>query len=279
MPKSPVIRVDPSRTRRRIDRLRRYVDSELLCRNKFKCSDAGTCRSSVREGHVFLPGTMSHVGRRFDLTLGAKQLRVVVIGQEAKSSQVTLDKRYEDVLSTGLNQRYKRDRDHDKRTAHMKGTTSALRVIFGHEPGYDWDSEWIHPQTGRKFHMFDGFALINTLLCYAGPHKGVQARPTNSMVNNCARHLRNTLAILEPTLIILQGRKAQQASTNALRRGQIYSDHVREAFLDDHRMVVCAFSHPSARLDQRWGTTPHDQYLTDIVKPSLRKALRHLPKH
>jgi hypothetical protein len=48
-------------------------------------------------GDEFDEGTMSHVGRRYDTFLGDKPLRVVVVGQEAASSRVTLDARHKQV--------------------------------------------------------------------------------------------------------------------------------------------------------------------------------------
>ncbi|MGB0435961.1 MAG: uracil-DNA glycosylase family protein [Mycobacterium sp.] len=224
---------------------------------------------------MFLPGTMSHVGRHFDLSLGDKPLRVVVVGQEAKESRVTLDQRYIDVHDrTGLERRYYADKDHKGRNPHMRGTTSALRVIFGKDPGADFEGEWVHPLRGKPFHIFDGFALVNRLLCYAGPKKGVQARPTKTMLDHCRNHLAATLSILKPTILILQGGKAASAINTILTRVTDDSGLAYEARLGRQRMVVCAFSHPAAYGDLRWGDRPDAPYLTDVVVPTLREAVR-----
>ncbi len=87
----------------------------------------------------------------------------------------------------------------------MRGTTSALRVIFGKGLGDDYEGEWVYPENGKPFHIFDGFALVNRLLCYAGPEEGRRGRATPTMVSNCASHMSKTLSILQPTILILQG--------------------------------------------------------------------------
>ena len=80
---APVVVVDLSATRNRIRRLRRYVDSNLLNQDGFICAAQEECRSSCRPGDAFREGTMSHVGHRFDLRLGGRPLRIVVVGQES----------------------------------------------------------------------------------------------------------------------------------------------------------------------------------------------------
>jgi hypothetical protein len=93
MPKSQPIQVDLSRTKRRVAKLKRYVQSNLLRDGKFVCEQYKSCRDSRRHGHDFLEETIGHVGKRFDLCRGGKPLRIVVVGQEAADRRVTLEKR------------------------------------------------------------------------------------------------------------------------------------------------------------------------------------------
>jgi hypothetical protein len=217
---------------------------------------------------------MSHVGRHFDLKRDGKPLRVVVVGQEAKDRKVTLDQRYQQVHDDcGFQHRQYREGGVPGRNPHMRGTTWALRILFGKELGTDYESEFVHPEKGDSFHIFDGFALLNRLLCYAGPEKGVQARPTPTMLKNCSRHLAATLSILKPTILILQGAKAAHGTEPILTPGASYNEHLYEAHLGHHRMMVCAFSHPSAHGNQRWAD--RNDYLKDVVAPTLREALHH----
>src|SRR4051812_9461475 len=77
------IEVDLRAARNRINRLRKYVTSTLLNQDGFICTAQERCRSSCRPGDGFREGTMSHVGRRFDLSVDNKPLRIVVVGQES----------------------------------------------------------------------------------------------------------------------------------------------------------------------------------------------------
>jgi hypothetical protein len=122
---------------------------------------------------------MSHVGRHFDLEIGGRPLRIVIVGQESgwpkgpgarrRGRRVTLEKRYEIVHDvTGQERRYYAEPGHPGRNPHMRGTTQALRIIFGKGPGTRFEDEFVTPSKGRAFHIFDGFALVNRLLCSAG---------------------------------------------------------------------------------------------------------------
>jgi len=272
----PPITVDLPATRRRIAKLSRYVEANLLQDNRFICGTCTACRNSRRAGDVFRAGTMGHVGKRFDLRLGDKPLRVVVVGQEAKDTKVSLNKRYEQVrLGSGEQRRYHATPEHKSRNPHMRGTTSALRIIFGTGLGEDYGGEFVQPVNGRPFHIFDGFALLNRLLCYAGPEHGVQARPSKTMFDNCHTHLDATLGILEPTVLILQGKAVSASTDRVLRKGRPYGEHLYEGFHGERRMMVCQFSHPSARGDVRWGDDLNRPYL-QVVKQTLAQALRRL---
>jgi hypothetical protein len=83
---------------------------------------------------------MSHVGRRYDLAIGGRPLRVVVVGQESGwpkgpgarrwGRRVSLETRYEVVHDiSGLQRRYRAEGGHSGRNPHMRGTTQALRVV------------------------------------------------------------------------------------------------------------------------------------------------------
>ena len=159
----------------------------------------------------------------------------------------------------------------------MRGTTSALRVLFGKDLGADYEGELIHPANGKPFHIFDGFALVNRLLCFAGPPNSRQGRATPTMVSNCASHFNETISILKPTILILQGHNVTNwtKKVTALVPHRTYSQYLYEARLGhQHRVLVCCFSHPSARLELRWGDSLNAPYLTDVVVPTLREALR-----
>lgn len=271
----PLFDVDLPRTRRKTAALRRYLERDLLRDRKFVCCDRKVCKASRLVGHVFKEGTMSHVGRRFDLLRGEKPLRVVVVSQEAASRKVTLEDRYRQVHDvTGLACRYHAEQGHAARNPHMRGTTSALRVIFGKGLGSNWDDEWVYPAKGKPFHIFDGFALVNRLLCFAGSEGTSQGRATPTMAANCGRHLTATLDILKPTILILQGKAVTTWTNTIVTPSRIFTPNLHEAHMGQTRTLVCTFSHPAARGSLRWGDNPTAPYVTDVVEPTLREALR-----
>ena len=278
-----VISVDVAGTRRRLGRLQRYVERVLLKEDEFLCRHFESCRGSTKPDHQFREGTMSHVGRRFDLLRGGKPLRVMVVGQESGlpkdpaspwGRKVTIETRHEHILHTGLQRRYYTEPGIQGRNPHMRGTTSALRVVFGKGLGHDREAEFIQPVNGRPFHLFEGFALVNRLLCSAGPVGSSNGKPTTTMFSRCADHFAATVSILEPTLVILQGRLVRKWAEDVLVPAQIFDDYLYEARFDGSRVMVCSFSHPSAHGSVRWGDKLDAPYLVDVVVPTIRKALQ-----
>ncbi len=280
------ITVDTVATRGRIARLRRYVQKSLLKDDAFLCGQLDACRASAKPHHQFREGTMSHVGHRYDLTLDGKALRVMVVGQESGlpkdpesswASRVTMESRHHQVHDvTGLERRYYARDGWQGRNPHMRGTTSALRLIFGTGLGWDYEGEFVHPANGKRFHCFDGFALVNRLLCSTGPLQTSKGTPTPTMFANCGTHFAATVEILEPTLVILQGRQVAKRVAPILAFDRRHDEHLHEAHLGDLRMLVCTFSHPSAHGALRWGDNPGSPYLEQVVAPTVRKALRAL---
>jgi hypothetical protein len=177
---------------------------------------------------------------------------------------------------SGLERRYYADPAHESRNPHMRGTTSALRIIFGKGLGSRHEDEFVHPVRGRPFHIFDGFALVNRLLCSAGPLRSSLGRSTPTMRNNCLEHFVETLRILEPTLVVLQGRGVDLWTRSVFTRQRSYGEHLHRASFEGRSLQLCTFSHPSARGRLRWGDRLEAPYLREVVVPTLRKAVRHL---
>lgn len=156
-PAHPAITFDAAATRRRIDRLKRYVTQNLLDEDDFLCARVEECRASVDPSDQFREGTMSHIGNRFDLTRAGKPLRVMVVGQESglpkdpaspHAQKVSLNARREQIRAAGVERRYYASNGHQGRNPHMRGTTSALRRIFGKRLGSDYDGEFVLPENG-----------------------------------------------------------------------------------------------------------------------------------
>lgn len=156
-----------------------------------------------------------------------KPLRVVVVGRESGwpkdpqlqqlARRVPLDARYRQIHDeTGLRCRFYVATGHQGRNLRMRGTTQALRLITRKGPGADYPGEFIRPANGRPFHIFDGSALVNRLLCSASRPDSSQGRPTGTMFQNCGSHFAATMSILEPTIVIVQGRTVAKWVTPVL---------------------------------------------------------------
>lgn len=264
------------------------MEVNVLAPEGFCCSSEAECKRSIRPGDRFFEGTLSHVGHHYDVTLGDKPLRVVAVGQEdglysplgpRKTSGVTLAERYEAIHGQGgLRCRYYADGTHPARSIHMRGTTSALRVLFGKGLGADWDDEFVVAEGGDRFHLFDAFALVNVLLCSAGPPGSSSGRSSRTMRRNCMRHFAATLEILEPTVLILQGIGVQDWIAPVMEKRRALSPYLAEAEVGGQHLLVCQFSHPTARAALRWGDRLDSQYLVSVVEPTLRQAVAELPR-
>lgn len=230
---------------------------------------------------------MSHVGRRYDLAVGGRPLRIVVVGQESglpkgagahgRERRVSLETRYEAIHDvSGLQRRYRAGSGYSGRNPHMRGTTQALRVVFGKGLGTSHEDEFVTPTKGRSFHLFDGFALVNRLLCSAGPCGGSEGHPTSTMFANCVEHFIATLRILEPTLVIVQGKRVERRTCDVFKLHRSLSDHLHEARFEGRKILLCAFSHPSAHGSLRWGDSLEAPYLTQVVVPTLEDAVGRL---
>lgn len=272
------LRADPAATARRLRALHDYMDASVLGPKGFICSSLEACRGSVRGDNLFFEGQLSHVGRHYDLERGGRELRVMVVGQEDGSTRtrVSLEQRYEKIHgNSALTRRYAAEPGHERRSFHMRGTTSALRVIFGKELGITWEDEFVQDADGQSFHMFDAFALVNALLCAVHPPGSAEGRGTKVMRRNCLRHFDATMRTLQPTLLVLQGEGVQDWIAPALGVMEQRSSHLAEAHPAGGRVVVCRFSHPSARGKLSWGSLGAP-YLREVVEPTLRLALESL---
>lgn len=157
----------------------------------------------------------------------------------------------------------------------MRGTTSVLRVLLGLGLGSEHGEELVRPAHGRPFHLFDGFALVNRLLCSASRPESNTGAPTRSMWENCSTHFAATLSILQPTVVVSQGLSVSTWVQRTLFPSRWHGEHLYESLSDAGPVAVCLFSHPSARGAMGWGGRLDAPYLTSVVVPTLVRA-RHL---
>lgn len=162
----------------------------------------------------------------------------------------------------------------------MKGTTSLLRLLFGTPLGTDYYGEHITVNGGHSIHLFDAFALVNYLMCSALPASGgTRGMSTPTMHRNCRQHFRKVLNILEPSVVVVQGRgfwaSIQQSFDHVQRTGAMDAPYVL-ARLNGRDIPIAVFTHPSARGDYNWGWNAQTPYLLNTVVPTVELIRQRL---
>ncbi len=269
----------PSMTRSRIIKLREYMTSNVLQDDFFVCASERECKTSIPKGCTFTEGQLSHVGRHYDLTIRARPMRVVVVGQEVGSQglrHITLEERYASLVWSAHKRRFVTKGKRKGRNPHMRGTTLALRVAFGLDVATDHKGEYLTID-GEPVHIFDCFALVNRLLCASHVKGTSNGKPSQTMLDNCERHFRSTIEILEPTIVIIQGLKVWQNSRRVFGRVRKLEDHLFEGEINGKDAMLCTFTHPSAWGSQRWDS-PSGAYFQTIVEPTLRRAVNSIAR-
>jgi hypothetical protein len=260
--------------RRRIEQLDAYFRENVL-----HCGHLGACRlSAERKGHCFNPVQLPHVGAAYDLAHEGRPWRIAVCGQEAGGAKGDVSI----VARSPRMSRWGRERSFAERNPHMQGTTSALRLLFGLPLGSHPRGENIIVD-GQYRHLFDAFALINALSCSStAAATGKNGKPTREMKRNCVGHLRATVQILRPTVLVVQGSVAQNMLRSAFPDMQL-----REmgGWIPSLNTFAPMLSHPSARSDPRRGDRTRldwadlgSPYLREVVAPLLTQLSRHLLK-
>ncbi len=266
---------DAARTFERIRELDSYLGKAVLNGGRFVCRHARECRAScageLREGQLH------HVGPYYDLTLDGRHLRIAIVGQEraGEPARVSRAERYQMIMSSALEKRFAADGEHGARDSHMKGTTSALRLLFGQGLGADHASEFIYFPDGEACHLFDACALTNLVLCSAHSEGGGSAgRSTATMRENCSAHFRRTMEILEPTVIIVQGKDAGRWVLSAFDEVESLGGPLKRVTLGENAALLAVFTHPAARHPHNWGASERTPYLRQTVKPAIERMRR-----
>ena len=269
------VEVDRALTRGRLSRLSSYMAREVCTSGHFRCKSADVRRASaLAQGRSFFEGQLSYVGNHYDLTIDRCAFRIVISGQEYGQARklVTLPERYEMIHDrSGL-------AGWASRNPHMRGTTSALRVLLGRAPGSDTEGEWLETDARARFHIFDAFALVNVLLCSAVVPGTMNGRSSREMRANCLCHYAATLAFLEPNVLVLQSMGVREWIDPLIAEVERLTANVCRAVIAGQALLLCEFSHPSAHEPLAWGDLSR-QYLGNVVVPSLRLAREALLRH
>ena len=254
--------------------MRAYFDAFVLNGHGFICCHGAACASSCRAGIIFYPVQLHHVGSHYDLLRDGRPFRVVMVGQEAGHGGVV------DLAQRRALIRARIDDTFSERNAHMAGTTSLLRLLFGRDPGTDHDGEFLDLQ-GERVHLFAAFALVNFLLCSAvdgtadrtGRREGGKGQSTAIMQRNCAAHFRAAIDVLEPTVIVAQGFNVRRWIGRAYGWSPWTRKPVEQVVVGGRRTLLLSFAHPSASGRYGWwGRSPRSTYLIETVAPAIRGA-------
>lgn len=277
---------DPARTSERINALHAYMSSHVLTTaREFVCSSFEGCRRSAlltsdgrpkKRPRDFWRGQLSHVGEHYDLHEDSRPLRVVFIGMEVGRPDefITLADRSAQQEVAIFDQTFR------SRRPNMKGTTSALRLLFGRGLGSDSDSEWLNVGGTELVHLMDCYALLNLRLCSAVLSGTTSSAGTSVMDENCLPHLAATIAILEPTVVVLQGSGIRDAIAPELRDLERLDPNLplERVVFSGVPTLLASFPHPyqqGRNVHMNWGSSDHTPYLVDVVAPTLSLA-RHV---
>lgn len=255
--------VDRAASDRRKSRLESYLTANVWSpREGFVCTSALKCRSSAEQcGASFYEAQGHMVGPCYDMHVNGNPYRVLVLPMETGEPKQhrTVEQRTKDVLDAAMVGFHRRNQ-------HMKGVTFALCLAFGLP--VDEGIEHIQFEDGSSAHLFEAYAMTNLLLCSAVDEGTAKSRSTAIMRKSCSRHMRATIGILQPTLVISQGAGLDKTLLATLGVTQTVTENVATCDLDGNRFVWVALRHPSRG---NWHSLKCT-YLHEVVVPAITEG-------
>lgn len=271
-----VYRSDPAHTARRIRQYDDYTRANVLDQaGEFICTSGGSCRAAanaVNPGSSYYEGQLGYIGDHYDLSVDGTPWRMLFVGMELGGT----------IAPYSRIDRATRSADHTRafipsnRNPHMKGVTLGVRYALGLGAIEDPESEWIqvNEHAVDRTHVLECYALMNARLCSATtkPHSNASAG-VDTMTRNCFAHLRAVIEILEPSLVVMQGKGLWRELEPLLPgedvgNGRLPLRRVRSPI----PTLIAALSHPRAEAF-RW-QNPDDRYFQETVKPAIATAVR-----
>ncbi len=96
------------------------------------------------------------------------------------------------------------------------------------------------------------------------------------MMKNCQAHFREAIRILEPSVIVVQGKTFWEWVSGAFDSVRQHADQVYCATLRPTQIWVAVFTHPSSRFPHNWGANDQTPYLLETVAPSIASIREQL---
>lgn len=256
----------PRKTAQRTGELEAYYSREVLSPDgEFICASQTSCRKGCGpgSGRSFYPAQGIAVGPRYDTSTGGVPFRVLVVPMEHGRDDPLLDlpTRWEQIAI----------RKHQPRSdwnQHMKGVAYALQLAFGLALG-DSAASLLIPSQPTPVHVLDAYAMDNITLCSRVKTGTTQSAANTNIRRNCTRHLRATIGILEPTLVISQGVSNYAPMADSFTLLQRHSPDVALWSSNGHRFAWASLRHPA----RNWHSLKC-AYLHDTVVPAITLARR-----
>jgi uracil-DNA glycosylase len=270
-----LLQAHPQQTAQRTAALAAYYHRHVLTDDTFLCQHCAACKASYtnKDGR-YSAGQLNAPGTHYDLIADGKPLRIVVVGQESGTglAHTTMADRRAALAQTAAEQRFVAEAGYTARTQHMKGITNVLRLLLGKELGTNYVDEFVTLADGSAVHLLHCFALVNYLLCSAHSTKrSKRGESTTTMRRNCNEHFRATLEILEPTVVIVEGKAMWPHARRAFDTIEAIEGLIFRATLGARKMVVLSFTHPSSMHPHNWGINANTPYLLETVVPAIER--------
>ncbi|MEZ4672926.1 MAG: hypothetical protein R2932_01625 [Caldilineaceae bacterium] len=114
--------------------------------------------------------------------------------------------------------------------------------------------------------------MVNYLLCSAHSTKrSKRGESTATMRRNCNEHFRATLEILEPTVLIVEGKSIWPNVRWAFDTLTPVDEPLYRAEIAGRAFFALSFTHPSSMHPHNWGINAETPYLLKVVVPTVER--------
>lgn len=265
--KKPAFAIDHAASKRKREELEQYFAKNVWNSDDgFVCLSREMCRASAlkKTDASFYEGQGQAVGSSYEVHEDGTPLRVLVIPMEYGTTRegVSWAERSEEVEKAG-------DKPFKKLNPHMRGVLFTLQLAYGLSVGESGATHLPSGTKGAPPHLFEAYAMVNMLWCSAVKTGGMSSRSTGMMRASCARHMRATIDILKPTLVVSQGTALDETLRSSLGVREPINENIAQCELDGQRFVWSSLRHPTLN----WHSTKYP-YFDQVVRPTIAQARR-----